>query len=154
MGIVDWLFRVEKDARVAENTPIPFDRDEEEFHGLNMKAAIDAHRQWKERLEMTLAGTSGETLEVERVAADHHCVLGQWLHGEARKRFAKTAEYRDLVKSHSEFHLVAGDILCNAHAGETTIAHEKLHTVFRRCSDRVRLDVIRLYARHKERLNR
>jgi hypothetical protein len=149
MGIMDWLFRANKGEVAEADTVLQFDHGEEEFHGLNMKSAIEAHQQWKDRLEKTLAGTSGEKLEVSRVAADCYCTLGQWLHGEAKEKFSQTPEYRELMKSHADFHLMAGDILCDAHAGQSSIAHEKLKTVFRKCSDRVQLDLVRLYARCK-----
>lgn len=150
MGLLNWLLNANRNeaAGVVHHT-IEFEKDEEDFHGLNMKQAIDAHINWKERLEKTLAGSASETLQVGQVAADDRCILGQWLHNEARKRFAGTPEYQELLKSHAEFHLLAGDILCDAHDGRHDIAREKLQREFRQKSDRVQLHLVRLYAKSR-----
>ncbi len=148
MGLLDWLHKTEKTERKDESPRMPvFGRHEEEFHGLNMRLALEAHLKWKERLEKTLAGSSGESLEVGVVAADDRCTLGQWLHGEARRLFAQYPEYDSLVKAHADFHLMAGDILCDAHDGRTDEARDKLRSGFRQKSDRVQLALVRLYAR-------
>lgn len=148
MGLLDWLHRAEKAEQKGERHQVPeFDGHDEVFHGLNMRLAIEAHLKWKERLENTLAGSSGEHLEVGVVAADDRCTLGQWLHGEAKRQFAQHPEYASLAKAHSEFHLLAGDILCDAHDGRAAEAREKLRTSFRQKSDRVQLALVRLYSR-------
>lgn len=148
MGLLSWLTHADKAAAEgAAHKPVEFEKHEEEFHGLNMRLAIEAHLKWKERLEQALAGSAGESLEVGHVAADDRCVLGQWLHGEARQRFAQHPEYHDLVRSHADFHLMAGDILCDAHDGRKEAAQEKLRHSFRQKSDRVQLGLVRLYAK-------
>ncbi len=150
MGLLDWLHRAEKAEHKGERHQMPeFDGHDEEFHGLNMRLAIEAHLKWKERLEKALAGSAGEHLEVGVVAADDRCTLGQWLHGEAKRRFAQHPEYAALVKAHSEFHLMAGDILCDAHDGRHDSARDKLRSVFRQKSDRVQLALVRLYSRSR-----
>jgi len=149
MGLLDWLLHANKNeaADVAHDKAIEFDKGEEEFHGLNMKQAIDAHVNWKKRLENALSGSGSESLEVGKVAADDGCVLGQWLHGEGKKRFSQVPEYQDLLGSHANFHLLAGDILCDVHAGRHDEAREKLQRDFRQKSDRVQLGLVRLYAK-------
>lgn len=148
MGLLGWLMHATHHEEIGvAPKPIVFAEHEEEFHGLNMKTAIEAHLQWKDRLEQAIAKASGETLEVGRVAADDRCILGQWLHGEAKQRFSEHAEYRDLVKAHADFHLMAGDILCDAHDDRMEEAREKLRHAFRQKSDRVQLALVRLYAK-------
>ena len=147
MGLLDWLFRANKNnADGKESAPLAFEKNEEEFHGLNMKSAIDAHLKWKERLENELIRSSGEQLDVRRVAGDTHCELGRWLHGEGKRRFSEVQEYKDLIKSHVEFHLFAGELLATIRAGDTEVAQNRLRSEFRRKSDRVQLDLVRLYA--------
>ncbi len=148
MGLLDWLHRAEKAEQKGEKHHVPeFERHEEEFHGLNMRLAIEAHLKWKERLERVLEGSSGETLEVGVVASDDRCALGQWLHGEAKRQFGQHQEYDSLLRAHSEFHLMAGDILCDAHDGRANEARDKLRSGFRQKSDRVQLALVRLYSR-------
>lgn len=150
MGLLDWLHRAEKaEQRGERHQVLEFNGHEEEFLGLNMRLAIEAHLKWKERLEKALAGSSGEHLEVGVVAADDRCALGQWLHGEARRQFVQHPEYIALVKAHSEFHLLAGDILCDAHDGKLDEARDKLRSSFRQKSDRVQLALVRLYSRSR-----
>lgn len=150
MGLLDWLHRAEKTEQKGEKHQMPeFDGHEEEFLGLNMRLAIEAHLKWKERLEKALAGSSAEHLEVGVVAADDRCILGQWLHGEAKRQFAQHPEYAALVRAHSDFHLMAGDILCDAHDGKVEDARDKLRSSFRHKSDRVQLALVRLYSRSR-----
>jgi hypothetical protein len=83
MGIMDWLKRVTAGGEehfLAEDAAPVFAEGEENFHGLNMKDAIDAHIRWKTRLQRQLEGEADEQLEVAVVAADNHCVLGKWMH--------------------------------------------------------------------------
>lgn len=151
MGLISWLLRADRnDQKGAAAPPVEFETGEDEFHGLNMKAALDAHANWKKRLEQTLAGSSGETLEVAKVASDNQCTLGQWLHGEGKQRFAKFSEYHSLIRSHAEFHLTAGEILCDAHDGNKESAQDKLRHAFRQKSDRVQLDLVRLYVKVRD----
>ncbi len=148
MGLMSWLMHADRHAAEgAIGVPIEFERHEEEFHGLNMRLAIDAHLKWKEHLEAALSQSSGEKLEVGLVAADDRCILGQWLHGDAKGKFASYAEYDELVRCHADFHLMAGDILCDAHDGRLESAQEKLRHSFRQKSDRVQLALVRLYAK-------
>lgn len=145
---MSWLMHADKDAaRGVAPKPVEFEKHEEEFHGLNMRLAIEAHLKWKERLEQALLSSTGEALEVGHVAADDRCVLGQWLHGEARQRFGHYPEYQDLVAAHADFHLMAGDILCDVHDCRMESAREKLRHNFRQKSDRVQLHLVRLYAK-------
>lgn len=146
MGLLDWFSRASKNNDDKGHAPAEFDKGEEEFHGLNMKTAIDAHVKWKERLVRQLSDSSSEMLEITRVATDSYCELGKWLHDEGKKRFSHTNEYKQLIRSHADFHLFAGEILMDIRSGDKEIAEKKLRTEFRRKSDRVQLDLVRLYA--------
>ena len=146
MGILSWLARVTsgKDAGEASFAP-----DEEVFHGLNMRAAIDTHIAWKDRLAGQLGGNA-DMLEVAEVGSDDRCSLGAWLYGPCKMHCGSLPEYADLVRDHANFHLVAGNILMNIRHGEREEALGMLNGGdFRRASDMVQLSLVRLYARSK-----
>ncbi|MDD5330732.1 MAG: CZB domain-containing protein [Sulfuricella sp.] len=151
MSILDWLKRATSGEQLLQDgggqPQATFAKGEEEFHGLNMREAIDAHIRWKTRLQDMLEGNSDEQLEVGVVAADDKCTLGKWLHHEAAK-FGNLEEFRELVSIHAEFHLTAGNILAECHRGEKEAGLYMLHSRdFRFCSDKVQLALVRLYAK-------
>ncbi len=147
MSILSWLKTVTHGGNTADliNQPLTFGAGEEEFQGLNMKDALDAHTQWTHRLEAILNGTSNETLEVGTVAADCHCALGHWIHGHAKQNFSNLSEYDELKRKHAEFHLTAGEVLNNVQNGEGHKASEGLRKI-RGKSGEVQIALIRLYS--------
>ncbi|MDD4929335.1 MAG: CZB domain-containing protein [Gallionella sp.] len=148
MGVLSWLKRITAGEENAGNAT--FAPGEEDFHGLNMKDAIDAHVAWKTRLEAEFAGTGSETLEIGYVASDERCKLGQWIHKEGKNRFAQLPEYKELVDLHAQFHLNAGNILLEAHRNGSESAEKMLHgSEFRNASDMVQIGLVRLYARSR-----
>ncbi len=146
MGILSWLKSFsagEEKAGAATFAP-----GEENFHGLNMKEAIDAHVAWKARLKAQLSGTSTETLEIGVIASDDRCTLGKWIHGEGKKMYGHLPEYAELLQQHAQFHLNAGNILLEAHRSGNEAAEKMLHGPdFRHASDMVQLGLVRLYAK-------
>lgn len=84
---------------------------------MNFDEAITAHSQWKIRLQGVVAGTSKENLDPGVVGLDNKCILGQWIHGEARQ-FAHHPEYSKLVSEHAAFHQCAADVLRTITAGK------------------------------------
>ena len=148
MSILGWL----KGALVGEAVPkMEFAHNEQHLHGLDMKAALEAHSAWKTRLEAQIRGDAGETLNVATVAADTNCALGKWLHGDAKTEFADYPEYAQLRKAHADFHICAGGILSDAHDGNMEAAGDSLRKNFRHHSDAVQLALVRLYAKQAER---
>jgi hypothetical protein len=113
---------------------------------LDVKDALDAHVTWSIRLEVVLKGTSQENIEVVDIAADNNCVLGQWIYGVAKEKLGSLPEYEELRRSHARFHLCAGNILLEHRANHLEAAKRLLKTDFRNISDRVQLDLVRLYA--------
>ena len=145
MGILSWLKSAATGGTVET---VSFAPGEEQFHGLNMKEAIDAHVTWKARLKSQLEGEGAETLEVGVVASDDRCALGKWIHGEAKQRFVHLPEYSELLRYHAQFHLSVGNILLEMHQGGKENAGKMLHgTDFRHDSDMVQLALVRLYAK-------
>ncbi len=143
MGVLVWLSR-----RLAGDTSaeLVIDQSEEEFAGLNMRTVIDAHMAWRKRLADVIEGRSAEQAEVGQVGRDNACALGKWLRGEARVRFERLPEYTELRKVHADFHAAAAEVLAKHRDGDAAGAQALLKGVLRALSDRVQLDIIRLYA--------
>lgn len=145
MGVLNWLKR-----RLAgEEVEIEFEENEMEFSGLNMKQVIDAHMAWRHRLEAVIKGTGHEQLNVREVEVDNLCALGKWIHGSAKPLYGRLPEYRDLYKAHANFHLLAGEILKENNRGNHDAALVLLRGGFTELSNRVQLDIIRLYSQAK-----
>ncbi|MFO7592701.1 MAG: CZB domain-containing protein [Pseudomonadota bacterium] len=147
MSILDWFKQVTTGDQSADlmNQNLTFGENEEQFHGLNMREALDAHMAWTRRLENKLTGKSNESLDVATVASDCECTLGKWLHGTAKQAFGDSAEYEELLKEHADFHLCAGEILNNVINGEEESAQGNLKKL-RYQSGVVQLSLVRLYS--------
>lgn len=146
MSLFSWLTRKISGEEVGTVTFAP---GEEHFHGLNMREAIDAHVNWKNRLEAQLTGDA-EKLEIGQVAADDRCTLGTWIHGPGKQQYGKLPEFAELMREHANFHLTAGKILMDVHEGKVEDARKLLHGgEFRHASDTVQLSLVRLYAQSR-----
>jgi hypothetical protein len=77
---------------------------------MNFDDAVAAHSQWKVRLQSVINGSIKEVLDPATVAMDNRCVLGQWIHGEA-KEYSVLPEYETLRKEHAAFHNCAAAVL-------------------------------------------
>ena len=145
MSILSWLKHFASDETPSEMT---FAANEQQFYGLDMKSALDAHLEWTQRLEAPMNGSSAEELEVAIVASDCHCILGKWIHGEAKQQFSQLPEYRELQRIHADFHLTAGEILrqIQSRPGDGSVSLKPIQ----RQSGSVQLALVRLYARAQE----
>lgn len=149
MSIMSWLKAVTEGGNspdLIQSTQVQFAQGEESFHGLDMKQALDAHMAWLHRIEMKLSGLSNEHLDLVKVASDHDCTLGHWLHGEARQRFGNLPEYQELRNVHAGFHLMVGQALNDIENGDSARARENLKPI-RHKSGEVQLALIRLYSK-------
>ncbi len=143
MSILDWLRH--KDSR--GDMQLSFIEAGETFPSLDIKEAIDAHMAWRQRLEDIIHGKSREDLTVGDITADHLCVLGKWIHGTAKAKYSRLSEYRELNQSHAAFHLLAGEVLKEHRRGNGKSAQRLLRVGLRESSERLRLDIARLYGR-------
>lgn len=153
MSILRWFKEVTSGSATADliEQPLVFIDGEQEFHGLDIKDALDAHTAWTQRLERIIAGNSDEDLNVyaiARVASDCECKLGQWIHGEAARQFGDEAVLNELRHEHADFHLKAGEILNNIFSGEQDDANANLKKL-RYQSGIVQLALVRLYSHSK-----
>ena len=78
---------------------------------IDIKHAIDAHMQWRHRLENYVRGQSFEQFQADAVAADHRCELGQWIHTDGRRKYGHLPQFCELDLIHAEFHRLAGEIV-------------------------------------------
>lgn len=149
MGILSWLKSVtqggDEISDVITLRPVEFAAGEEEFSGLNMKEALDAHIAWTRRLEDQLKGRDAAHYPADAAAADHLCTLGKWIHGAARREFGALPEYGELLRVHAEFHAVVGAVLSEVQHREQVDAEQALKAVRQKSGD-VQLALIRLYA--------
>ncbi|WP_306441762.1 methyl-accepting chemotaxis protein [Methyloversatilis sp. XJ19-49] len=100
--------------------------------GLDFDRVINAHLQWKVKLNAFLAG-EGEKLDPDAVGRDDKCELGCWIHGDGQ-RFAGNAVYREVRSQHAAFHQCAGEVIRRRLAGDTAGAASLLGTEFDRLS--------------------
>ena len=148
MSILSWLKQVSTSvtsAGLIDTESMTFAKGEEQFHGLDMKGALDAHTAWTRRLEGKITGENKEQLNVATVASDCECKLGKWIHSTAKQQFDGSSDYEELRRIHAEFHLKAGEILNNVINGEQEKASINLKEI-RYQSGKVQLSLVRLYS--------
>jgi hypothetical protein len=148
MSILSWLKEVttgDNKAGHIDTGSMTFAKGEEEFQGLDMKAALDAHAAWVKRLEDRLNGVSEERLDIATVSSDCQCVLGKWLYSDALRQFGESGEYLNLRQVHADFHRKAGETLSDVVKGDREQAVKNLRDL--RCqSNNVQLSLVRLYS--------
>lgn len=148
MSILSWLKSVGSNASsigLIDTESMTFAKGEEEFHGLNMKEALEAHTAWTKRLEGKLTGENDEQLNVATVASDCECKLGKWIHHTAKQQFGNVADFEALRRVHADFHIKAGEILNNVINGDEGEASNNLKEL-RYQSGNVQLALVRLYS--------
>ncbi len=119
--------------------------------GLNLKEALDAHAEWKNRLQTEIDGLSTNApLDVSLVASDCQCTLGKWLHGTGKKKFARLPEYKKALKAHASFHISAAEVVIEYQSGNTEQAKKLLSTSFREASNNNQLELVRLFSAAKK----
>ena len=79
---------------------------------IDLSDAVQAHINWKLRLQNYLNGKSDETLDPMVICRDDQCVLGKWIHGPALRHFEGDATFHQLCADHAEFHVFAGQVPC------------------------------------------
>ncbi len=77
---------------------------------VDLHGAIEAHKAWIDKLELTLRNQNPEEYDPAVVGVDHLCILGKWLHGEGKK-YAHLTEYNSVLLAHKKFHECAGRII-------------------------------------------
>lgn len=79
--------------------------------------ALEAHAAWKERLRTAIESGKIET-SVTTIAADNQCAFGKWLYGGTLTAEDKgSAQYKEIIRLHGEFHKVAAKVATLATSG-------------------------------------
>jgi aerotaxis receptor len=86
----------------------------------DLDQAVAAHLQWKTKLRNAI--DRGETLDADTVCRDDRCPLGQWLHGEGRRRWGHVPEFTTLLERHADFHRTVGAVARQVNAGHRDAA--------------------------------
>jgi len=88
-------------------------------HPVNaFEEAVHAHEQWKAMFAHAIRDGGGH-LRVETVRTADQCLLGRWLHGDAKSAVENPAAFAMLRDVHAEFHRAAAAVLSLALAGKT-----------------------------------
>jgi Chemoreceptor zinc-binding domain len=104
---------------------------------LDVISAINAHVQWKMRLEKYLDGTSEEKLDSKVVCLDNQCKLGKWIYGSATEHFQDDESLDNLRDEHAKFHIYAGRIVDFVHAKDMDAAKDLLDGDYKFASRKV-----------------
>jgi Chemoreceptor zinc-binding domain len=86
--------------------------------GLDLRAAVAAHENWKIRLDAYLAGQSSEDLRPEVICFDDRCDLGKWIHSTGKARLGRLPGFTALLSDHKQFHYAASNVVALAKAGK------------------------------------
>lgn len=117
---------------------------------LNFQKWIEAHRQWRQRLQAYLEGRSQEQLDETAICQDNRCELGQWIHSNGQKYYGDQATFQRLTCDHAAFHRSAGDVVSTFKNKGDRDARRVLNGEFDLCSMRVIDDLEQLERRVKQ----
>ena len=93
--------------------------------GLNLRQAIEAHLDWRRRLDDLVGGRvkDGEGMGVDEAGSHERCALGQWIN---RHEAKDAACFRHLDEVHRAFHRMAGQIVEDYRYGHRGLARRTL----------------------------
>lgn len=92
---------------------------------LDVMAAIQAHVQWKLRLQAYIDG-SEEEFDPEVVGSDCLCSLGRWIHGHGEERYGDHPRFLLMKQIHADFHTYAAEVVKAVQRGEQENARNLL----------------------------
>lgn len=124
---------------------------EDSLQGLDMNHAIQVHVNWIKRLEQALKHDE-RSLDVNEVADDEHCMLGNWISANQGKGIRKLEEFKRLIDNHAAFHQCAASILVELREGRPRAANMLLKRDLRHLSNTIRFDIIQLYGAYHRKL--
>ena len=111
---------------------------------MNLDNAIAAHAEWKTKFRSAIQ--KKEQLDAASIALDNKCPLGQWLHGEAKAKYAGLKSHGVCLAKHAEFHKCAGQVAGTINAGKYAEAEAMIEggTPFSTASSAVGVAIIGL----------
>jgi methyl-accepting chemotaxis protein len=75
---------------------------------LDLDSAISGHAEWKMKFRAAIA--ENETLDARSISADNCCLLGKWLHGDAKRLMSGDPGLQECITKHAAFHREAGKV--------------------------------------------
>ena len=150
MGLKDWLRRRERPdaAESAFLNPAtatsPFEATES-LDGIYLGQAVQLHLRWRNDLREAVEGGVAGNLDAAAVSADNLCPLGEWIYSHGRRKHGRLASFERLRRIHADFHRLAGQIVTDAHKGDTARVEKQLRGPFIALSDQIQLDLVRLF---------
>ncbi len=106
---------------------------------------MQAHINWKLRLQDYLDGKSAEPLDPMMICRDDQCELGRWIHGPGMAHFHGLGPFHQLRATHAQFHHVAADVVQKVQARDRGAAQEVLEGEYPRISHKVVLALTELH---------
>lgn len=103
---------------------------EEIRHEINLFEAMQAHANWKKRLQDYVEGNSSEDLQPHQVGMDNRCVLGKWIHGSGKAHFGDQELFKQLEEEHAKFHYHASKVIEAYQAGDKALTEKLLSESF------------------------
>ncbi len=88
----------------------------------DIDAAIEAHNQWKSRIQNLLNGK--EHITVDQVTTHLQCKLGKWYYEEGQAQFKSNFHFQELGSAHEKLHTVLKDVVRLYNDGRKNEARE------------------------------
>jgi hypothetical protein len=107
------------------------------LNDLDIKVAISAHENWKNRLQAYLDGTSKEAFDANVVCFDDRCDLGKWIHSSGKAKLGQYPGFTALMSHHKMFHFAASNVIALQSRGKTAEADVILKSQFAQFSKSV-----------------
>jgi hypothetical protein len=111
---------------------------------IDLSQAVQAHINWKLRLQNYLEGKSDEKLDPMVICRDDQCELGQWIHGAGMGHFHELEPFHQLRADHAQFHYVAANVVQNVQANDRNAAKAIMDNEYPRISHKVVLALTEL----------
>lgn len=83
---------------------------------MNLDDAIAKDRELKEKFLAAIAAKA--QLDAAVIGKTDRCILGNWLHGEAERKYPFLKSYKPCVEAHAAFHVQAGKVVRQINGGE------------------------------------
>ncbi len=105
---------------------------------LDVDQAIDAHKDWSDRLFSALQKDSGATLDLKAIVCTDCCDLGKWIHhGDGDRYLSSYMTFTRLRKTHQQFHQTAAQVVMYFQQGHTDQSMQLLHGQFNELSHEI-----------------
>lgn len=91
---------------------------------MNLVEALVKDQELKEKFLAAIAAKS--QLDEKIIGKSDRCMLGNWLHGEAERKFPFIKSFKPCIEAHAAFHVQAGKVARQINIGEYAAAEAML----------------------------